>query len=179
MPEDLWRLAPKQLSKEESRQDKALTHMLDSLDETMKWIRDLDSERREAMGRRGNLRVSIEAMLRAATYAVRCRHDGRFAKLGTVKKERPRKLSGPMGEVMMFLAEFGRQTVRAADITHYLKEIGVQTGAKYASKTLYDLARDEVVTKKGHGTFVVNHSHPDLVAIRLEGITRRKKRWGY
>ena len=169
---------PRRMSQDELRQDRALVNLLDSLDETEKWIADLDRERSEAMGKRANMRISVESLLRSVTYAVKCRHDKRYAELCNRYQPRPRRRSGTMENVLEYLAEFDRRTVRATDIMNYLNALGIETGPKYGSQALQTLAEDEIVGKSGHGTYVVNHNHPELVEVRLARITRRRKTWG-
>ena len=120
------------------------------------------------MTQRAHLRQSIEPLLRATTYEVARRHRRRFDELSTEGAARRRALKGPLAKVMGFLSDFEFATVRPSEIMHYLKMLGVQVNPGYASKTLHDLHRAGIVTRKGHGTFTINHTHPEIVAVRLE-----------
>ncbi len=165
---------PKPLSRTEARSSDALGAMLDNLEELNVWVAEVDRERAEAMQSRGNLKVSIEAMLRAAPYEVARRHAERYARVNSGPETRPRELKGALGEVIRYLVENDFPTVRGADITYYLKRLGIAVNPRYAGKALQSLAADGMVTRTAHGIYAINRGHPELTALRIQMMEGRR-----
>ena len=175
MTHDLIAPRPKPLSTTEARSDRALKAMLDNLEDLNRWVREIDDERAEARQSRGNLRVSIEAMLRSAPFEVSRRHEARYLRLNARPDVRPRQLKGAMGEVIRYLVENDFPTVRGADLAYYLKRIGVEVNKRYTGKALQSLVGEGMLRRIRHGVYAINHSHPELVALRIQKIERKKQ----
>lgn len=147
-----------------TRAEQVASLLLDEIDETTRWIAELDAERASGLRRRAELTTSLQALLRTMEPAVREPLSRRLAVAAGLPGTPSRKLRGSLGDVIAFLAASETDTIRAAEVTRHIRTLGKPVRQSYGGATLTKLAATGHVERIDYGVYRINRAHPEIAA---------------
>ena len=151
-----------------ARAEQAASLLLENLEETTRWIAELDAERATAARRRAELVLSLQSLLRTLPPAAREPLGLRLAVLAELPQSPPRTLRGSLRDVVAFLATCETDTIRAAQVTRHIRALGNPVKGTYGGATLAKLEATGHVTRMERGIYRINRAHPELIAMRRD-----------
>ncbi|MGF1502901.1 MAG: hypothetical protein ACFBSD_13905 [Paracoccaceae bacterium] len=150
----------------------AASLMIDELAEKTRWQAELEESLAEVKAERDRLMRGIEAIVagldpvtaksyRSAIYRQNYEILPVASKIGQTAKSRA---------ALWFLATNEHQTIRAAELTYYLRREGFACTARYAAQLLAAWLRKGIVTREGRGRYALVMGHPEVVRLRLRSL---------
>lgn len=157
---------------------RALELLLEDLAKKCVWLAELEDERAKAIDERADLQAAIQPLLRGLPQEERRLTEMRIAGMTMRHRQSGANLgqNGVSRAALAFLAESEAETIRAIELTWYLRRMGYAPKSSYAPTLLRDWAKRGVVSREGHGIYRINQVHPALLKHRLAGIRRQAKR---
>lgn len=150
-----------------ARAEQAASLLLENLEETARWIAELDAERAAAARRRAELVTSLQSLLRTMAPGPREPLALRLAVLAELPEAPPRTLRGSLRDVIAFLAACETDTIRASEVTRHIRALGNPVKGTYGGATLGKLEATGHVTRIERGIYRINRAHPELMTMRL------------
>ncbi len=141
-----------------ARAEQAASLLLEDLEETTRWIAELDAERATAARRRAELAAALQALLRTLPSDARERLSLRLAAVAERPQAPSRTLRGSLRDVVAFLATCETDTIRASEVTRHIRALGKPVKHTYGGATLAKLEATGHVTRIAHGVYRINHS---------------------
>lgn len=155
---------------------RALPPILDDLEATNAWMKDLNTEFRDAAHRREKLVAAADRLIQTVDKPTRDRFVRRYAAATAKPSVKSRRNNTLTHKVLTFLIDQEHEHVRAAELTWYMKRMGYRIDGRYGANALGHLAASGHVTRTGHGIYRINRYHPELLAIQLELLQKEKRR---
>ncbi len=130
-----------------------------------------EAARAQAAAHRIGLRRAADPVIEALPDGERRPMTLRFHEVDVAyRQDRARPSSGARAEILRFLHDWPEDTLRPADLRHHLARRGEDAGRKYCSNRLAALADSGHLTRETHGTYRINRTHHDFVALDLAGV---------